>query len=660
MDTSRRGLIARSVGLVPALLLTGGAVALDLPHPSRPGPNPDYPPFVAERNGIKEVPWGAGNYRWPEQLFWESMSQVDNKHLEMLQATRGVESQGRVPILSCVAWGYEYAAATGGDSSAGFADMSHREGWQQWGEWIKARESKYLALDWEGKVYYPSAGYITPLMPFDSADWPPGMRDATFGDFAGWKLGTLANRIEARGFFAADFVVGLYGGNHDFHPRVVDDFQKWSGLTVPGTSVKERADWIKANAWSVWNDFKSDRFARFYARAARTIAETGREPQVGGQILPHAASVRSTGNDFRIYLKHLPAKNWYFQVELQSDEGRPVPPYWKASTNMGGHAGRVPEMPLGAHMDAWQSNFRHAVENAGKDTEWARLYLKHAWLTTGWTHVANLDGSVRRAPQAFQRGYWDQAVVDTPVVALMRAHIPRHPFGPAFYWSTDLERQSESTGNPNFWWWFEPKVLGWRSKGVPGGYFVCDSALANLPPENRPTGWYVYVDNLGKTHLSEAERVRLERIAPILEDTDVRDSLPLSFEGDSLGGFGFIDQNGSVIVVVSNSSETEVQGSMHFAKVEDGQYPIRDLLGYWSGWLPIQNHKGRLPLKVAARDTRVFEIPGLREQGRGNLIPRQTVPWIDQVGSWRNQPRRDALGRITRLPTWSLWSVPAR
>ncbi len=643
------------------LLLGAPTFCLDLPHPRTPGPNADFPPFVTEHNGVYDYPWGAGNYTWPEQLFPDSLPDLHNQHLqEMIQASEGVQTDGKVPVMSCVAWGYEYLAATGGDTAYGIGDKSHAPGWQQWGEWLTARKDKYFALDWEGKILYPAAGYVTPMIPLDSADWPKGIVNATFGDWAGIKLGTLANQIHARGIYAADFVVGLYGGNHDFHPRVIDDFERWAGVVVPGSTVLERAAVIKSKYWSRYSDFKSERFARFYAGIAETIRSAGREPLVGGQILPYAAMARGSGNDFRIYLRYLPAKNWFFNVEVQSDEGRPVPLYWTASSYMGGHAARAPEFPLGAHMDAWQSNFNNAVKNAGKDTAWARKYLKHAWLSVGWTHVANTDGTVRRAPQAFNRGYWDAGVVDTPIVALVRAHIPKHPFGPAFYYSTDLERQSESTGDAGFWYWFEAKTVGWRLGGVPGGYYVSDTALANLKPENRPSGWFVYEQD-GFSKLKQDEKARLEAIAPILTESDIRDSCPVSFQGDSLGGFAYIDQNGSVIVVVSNASEKQVAGTMHFAKVENGNYTLTELLTNHSGVLTIAGNRGDLPLPMAPRETRVFQIDGLRELGRQDLVHSRKPSPGPSISSGVMRPdgkRIDALGRKLEFGPRVMWTAP--
>jgi hypothetical protein len=288
--------------------------------------------------------------------------------------------------------------------------------------------------------------------------------------------------------------------------------------------------------------------------------------------------------------------------------------------------------------------------------------MKHHWLSVGWTHVANTDGTTRRAPQAFQRAYWDAGGVDSPLVALVRKHIPRHPFGPAVYYSTDLERQTESNGERGPWYWLEPKSVDWLIHGVPVGYYVSDTALAKLLPENRPSAWFVYVDGMGFAHLSAAERARLEAIAPIIDVKDIADSCPVSFEGDSLGGFGFVDQNGSVVVVSSNSAEHPVSGALRFSKVENGSYKVRDLLTGDTTRLVVVANKGRLPTTWAARDTRVFEIPGLREQGRTYATitprsapkPRPSAGIVRPDGKWINVQGRSA----TKGPDL-IWNTPA-
>lgn len=634
--------------------------ALTFPVPEKPGPNRDLPPFTREKNGIFDTPWGAANFQWPEKMFWENSEELPEKLSDMVASADGIEGEGKVPLLSAVAWGFELTAALGGEPTLGFQDMSETPGWKQWGEWVSARKDKYLAKNWEDKDLHPHAGYISFLMPLDSADWPEGIRNATYGDWAGIKLGTLANKVNARGIFAADFIVGLYGTYYDYNQRNIDDFSRWSGIEIPEGTVAERVKAMSGTTWPRWHDFEADRFARFYARVAETIRKGGREPLVGGQILPYAPVGRLLGNDFRIYLQHLPARNWYFQVELQSDVDRPVPPYWTASTNLGGHTGRVPDFPFGAHMDADQNEFWTSVEsNNMQDSAWGWKYLKHAWLSVGWTHVAATGGGVQRAACAFQRGYWDQGDIDSTIVGLVRSIIPRHPFGPAFYYSTDLERKSEQNSNPDFTWWFDQNTTRLRRAGAASAYFVSDTALDRMDSADYPSGWYVFQDNEGVASLSSQERARLEKIAPIYDYAKPRTQGPLVFETDSTGGFAFIDQLGRVVVVVSNESVSDIRAAvLSFSAVENGDYKVQELLARRDTTLSVAGNSARFAIPLAARETRVFAIDGLRQLGRGHLV-QSTTPRPQVVNGNRNMPRRDALGRQRADPAKFLWTAPA-
>jgi len=628
-----------------------------LPVAISAAPDCDHPPFVTDHNGVFHVSWGGG-FTAPEQLFWENLPDIKTSLLQMQQSADDDLADGKMPVMSVVSWGWEYIAASGGDSALGISDYSKKPGWKQWGEWVTANKDQYLARDWDGNIFYPGAGYITPLMPMDSADQPAGMTDANFGDWAGERFGKMAKAIHCRGFMAADFWVGLYGGNHDFHPRVINDFEKWAGVTVPGFTIKERADYIKAHYWPQMLDYRADRYAHLYAKAAETIRAAGNEPLVGGQILPDAPMVRGTGNDFRIYLKYLPAKNWYFQVELQSDDGRPVVPYFATSARMGIFASREPDFRLGSHMDADLSSFWDAVHGAKQSDAWGFKYLKHHWLSVGFSHVLNRDGSVRRSTYAFLRGYWDVGKTDSVVMDLIYSHIPRHPFGPAIYYSSDLERQSESTGNPNFYWWVTPRSEGWLHDGMPVGYYAADVALDKITEVNKPSGWFVYVDNLGFTSLKDTERAKLETIAPIVDETNFKQTSPMYFEGDSLGGYAFIDQNGSVIVLVSNSDTNAVNGSVVFNKVENGSYTMTDLIAGTQTSLAITSNGIKVPLKIAGRETMVFEIPNLRQQGRAGLDYTATLPVKKtEFAPTNTSPTlHDALGRKAQNDSRVYWS----
>jgi hypothetical protein len=99
---------------------------------------------------------------------------------------------------------------------------------------------------------------------------------------------------------------------------------------------------------------------------------------------------------------------------------------------------------------------------------------------------------------------------------------------------------------------------------------------------------------------------------------------------------------------------------MRFAKVEDGIYAVRELLTGDTTTLTISGNKGRIPMTWKARDTRVFEIPALREKGRKNLLPGDR-PASASLGIYRPDGKRiDILGRSVSTAPKLMWSAPAR
>lgn len=77
--------------------------------PTAAGLSADRPVLLFEPNGVFGQINGSS---WPEQLFWQDVS---FNFTEEHQAAAGLEADGLAPLLGCVAWGYEYTSATGGD-----------------------------------------------------------------------------------------------------------------------------------------------------------------------------------------------------------------------------------------------------------------------------------------------------------------------------------------------------------------------------------------------------------------------------------------------------------------------------------------------------------------------------------------------------------------
>jgi len=136
--------------------------------------------------------------------------------------------------------------------------------------------------------------------------------------------------------------------------------------------------------------------------------------------------------------------------------------------------------------------------------------------------------------------------------------------------------------------------------------------LSKLAAADIPSAWLVY--NLDR--LPAAEKSRLQALAPVIDPrvnpTAVLAACPVRAKGLGLNCLAFVDQNGSVIVMVSNLSSTATVGSLEFTNVVNGTFACNGLLGTPNGTLTVKNNAGSLPIVVDERDTIVLEIPGLQ------------------------------------------------
>lgn len=651
--------------------------------PPANGLSADRPVLLFEKNGVFSHPWGAAGNAWPQQLFWNNVSANNNQHLqEMINEAEGIESAGRVPVLGSVAWGYEYISATGGDTSnlAAFPDLSEEGGWKQWGEWMAdSAHTKYYSTNWDGKV---EPGYVTPLMPMDTADWPSEWKapsnwiapqswinnkpvaSLSYAQWLGNRLSQLALKTACRGIYCADYVIGLeWGDAIDYNPRVVDDFAKWASISIPEGTVSERADFIQMNCKSLWFDFKCVRFAEFYCSMGQNLLDNGKIPLIGGQTL---GENRGSGNDFRIYTHGingsttLPGKYWFFNVELQADDLRPPHEYWESSGRMGLIACREPDMRLGAQMNAkgGQGMFDKSVKMAKHDSIWGSKSLANQWLSVGWTHIAGRDGVVRRAPMSFMRSYWDAGETPQPEFNLLLQHIPRHPFGPAVYYSVAIERafEKENGKYSNSWYMCSEKFLrelrpiqnGTHQgyfRGLSSGYWVSDVGIDSLKPVDYPAAWIVY----DSKYLPSNERTKLESIAPIIDPEENFSSSASSLfslgpvhieqnDDQCVNCLAFVDQNESVIVMISNSMETDVDGTLQLTNVGNGNFSCNGLLNCEDTNFTVSENSASLSISVPARGTMVYEIPKLKWLGHevSSPVVTQVVEVNHQINIYPN------------------------
>ncbi len=611
-----------------ALLGTDPQVVNASPIPPARGYDADRPAFVFENNGIYKQAWLGG--AWPEQLFWEDVRMFEQHRSDGLADVASIEARGLVPAMGCVAWGFDLLVANGGDGND-FADYSQRDGYKQYAAWMNPRKDAYFALKADGTIGYPDQGYISFGMPMLPEDLPAGSPPKTFGEWAGERLGRYALRHNIRGLYGADGFIGI---NYftDWHPRLLDSFAAWVGQPVPGATVQERHDHIVQHLYPEYLDFIAHKQASFYAAFANTLLAAGKSPLVGGQVPNEPSMSRWFGDDARIWLQHIEGKYTMFNVETQAAGDRNVQPQWASAIALGHCAAYEPDANTGVVLDADNPEFWNPWKNQGGTEEFGWRHLKHNWLSAGWVHIAGRDGSVRRATKCITRTYWDAGAVDVPQLAAILGHIPRHPFGPALYYSASIQREYErpapagtERGSVNYTVRFmlqdalgDPAVRSdfGTGQGLSVGYWVSDVVdPATLPAANRPSAWLVFKAHL----LPAAERAKLEAVAPVIDPgVDMAAALaagPLRARGAGLSCLAFVDQNGSVVVMVSNCKATDTTGFLDFTQVGNGTFACNGLLGAPSATLTIAANQGSLPLTVAARDTLVFEIPGLKWLG---------------------------------------------
>lgn len=245
--------------------------------------------------------------------------------------------------------------------------------------------------------------------------------------------------------------------------------------------------------------------------------------------------------------------------------------------------------------------------------------LKAAWLAVGYVHVANRDGSIRRALTYVQRYYSDARQVPAELWEQFHGIIPRAPWGVAGYYSVPLQRVLEAAGREET---FSAEMDGRGLKRILPGYWVSDAALAQLPPANRPTAWVV----ADAAALPADERTRLEATAPV-HDVKAWDTVPspvvfsaLGAEGDLVTGYAFVDQHGRVILVATRTGNTtagdiEAQAMFTLPPTHDGTYQAAELLPAGSPYLlssgthftfTIAGGSGVLSFPMSMGDTRVL------------------------------------------------------
>ena len=477
-------------------------------------------------------------------------------------------------------------------------------------------------------------GYISPGMPLDEKDIPENSGIQTYGDWMAEQYGELCGYLGGvRAVALSDFYDShphLTVDVHDFNPRIVDAFVQETGLNIPQGSLQERGKYILEHHRTEWIDFCCRTYARFWGRMAESIQKNN--PQklpalIMLQCEHPIAQRRLFAVDHRIVAQMMNPDHIICGWDTQRMCGhrRNYAPESCVPSLLGIAAAREPAIRHWPNMecdvkDFWEGvdfNWADLTEENRKELGFKRL--KRLWLETAWSHIADREGKVRRTVCAFERYYWDNGQVPPGIVEHALSIYPKKPFGPAFYYSLEIERALEKERKqPYLFDWNRP-IYALRERGLACNYYVSEVALDKIG-DHVPTFWIIPLQQGMKADpLSKAEHDRLTKIAPVVIDENaVNDERnPLRFSGGNHGitGFGFYDQTDRLIVVVSDAivkgeSNNNLPATTAAVSIRlpNGNYVAKELFGGEVIEFRVTGSKGQFTADLARWDTKVFAI----------------------------------------------------
>jgi hypothetical protein len=582
--------------------------------------------------------WGSSPGLAPANLFWQSGSNFTNPNtmLAARQFAAKLTGQGTIPASGAQRWEDTYeisrpASLFPGEPSWINADrysqnLINQPEYKAWVLWEKAHANLFMVgADGgpEGPDFRPwkgDWGHISPLMPLPAADWPPGVQNATYGDWYAYRWGQTAARSGAYGIMLSDFSDSqpAYPSYQiGFNSQIVDRFQAQLGRTIPGGSVPQRAGYINTHFLVQWNDFLANGYARFYsALASRLHAATGHEALIVDQCGQWPSARRFQGTDAYVIAHTISPANY---ICIWDDQTMQLGRSGQSMTwGIGGMviaAAREPDIRNGGNLSANDSAFWQAAAHfwsnltSSEQHERGLKELRRAWLETSWSHIATRQGTVRRALAFMARDYWDKGALDATLQKQIQTIVPTRPFGYAVYYSRTTERAIEanvlSHGGVNESYMNPDKLFAFKNGGGPVGYYVSDAALPALTAAARPAAWVIL-----DVSPPASEMQKLSSVAPVLRslaEARAFANAPLAFS-KALTGMGFYDQHNRLIVTVSNPGGSGVNGTVTFRTLAAGTYVATDLFSGAKVSFNVSNGKGTLPLGIERWDTRAFAI----------------------------------------------------
>ena len=338
------------------------------------------------------------------------------------------------------------------------------------------------------------------------ADWPPGIKNATYGNWYAYRWGQTAKRSGAYGVMLSDFSDSQPAWPSyqiGFNAQLIAGFQARLGRVIPGNGVPARAKFINEHDYPQWNDYLAQ-------GATLTSMPTWPTPRRRPPAIPAWSSInavngRAQGSGCRWHRwpisspTTMPSANYICIWDDQTMQlGRNGQPLIGGIGGMVNAAAREPALRNGGNLSANDSNFWQAAAHFWGNLSYADQQerglkeLKRAWLETAWSHIATRQGTVRRALAFMQRDYWDQGTLDPTVDRLIHGIVPIRPFGYALYYSMAAERNVEATvparGGANATYMHPNRLLAFKQAGGAGfGYYV-SSGWAAVPETGRTAG----------------------------------------------------------------------------------------------------------------------------------------------------------------------------
>ena len=590
-------------------------------------------PFVSR---VYQLSWGSSPSLSPANLFWQSGTNFTNPATmadAKISAT-ALSAQGIVPASGSQRWEDTYEA------SLPAADFPGEPSWinddrqtiinqpefKAWAAWESTHKNLFILGADGGQQsadYRPwggSWGHISPLMPLPAADWPPGVANATYGDWYAYRWGQTAKLSGAYAVQLSDFSDSQPSQPswvEGFNPELTTAFASSIGKTIPGATVLQKAAYINAHYVPQWNDFLSQGYAKFYnALATRLGAATGQPGLVIDQCGMWPSARRFFGVDEQTMAAIVGPANYICLWDDQTMQvGRSGESMIWGIGGMVLAAAREPDIRNGADLSADDAAFWQATATFWSNLSTADQHerglkeLKRAWLETAWSQIATRQGEMRRAMAFMSRDYWDGGAIDARVQQLIQTVVPTRPFGFALYYSTAAERLKEAavpaSGDLNATYMSPDILMNFKNGGGAVNYYVGNVAIANLQAAAKPAAWLV-LDG----QLSAAEMNALKAIAPVLTSLSAAKSFvnaPLAFSA-GLTGTGFYDQNNRLIVTATNQGANTISGKITLKTLAPGAYLATDLFAGTTIRFTVTEANGAIPLQIARWDTRAFSI----------------------------------------------------